>query len=211
MAKKPRAPKEKASQSAFDDALVTATLDEAAAMGWREVTIAGVASRAQIPLGAVLEKAPTKAHLALGVVKAIDRATMAGVTEPDPPVSAKDRLFDVIMRRFDAMNKHREGTRAMVRGVARDPGAAVMLGCRVQNSAAMMLGAAGIGTDGICGQMRIQGLKAIMLSAVRAWMKDDTADLAETMAAVDRALNQAERLLKFMPSLRSRPTEAKQA
>ena len=51
----------------------------------------------------------------------------------------------------------------------------------------------------------------IFLSAARAWMKDDSADLADTMAAVDRALSQAERLMKFLPNLRRRGEEPEAA
>ena len=42
--------------------------------------------------------------------------------------------------------------------------------------------------------MRIQGLKAVTAFALRAWMTDDSADLSKTMAALDRALNRAEKL-----------------
>jgi hypothetical protein len=115
------------------------------------------------------------------------------------------------MRRFDVLNRHKDGARAIARGAARDPAAALMLACRVDKSAAMMLGAAGIDAGGLCGLARIQGFKMIFLSAARAWMKDDSADLADTMAAVDRALSQAERLMKFLPNLRRRAEEPEAA
>ena len=215
MAKKPNtgkaAPKKAASTSDADDAIVAATLEEAAAMGWRDVTLAGVAARAGMTLGDFLQEAPTKAHLALRFLKDIDRRTLAAVAEPDPADTTKDRLFEVIMRRFDALNRHRDGARAIARGIARDPAAALMLTCRIEKSAAMMLAAAGIDTGGLCGLARIQGFKAIFLSAARAWMKDDSADLADTMAAVDRALIQAARLMKFLPNLRRRREEPEAA
>jgi hypothetical protein len=83
--------------------------------------------------------------------------------------------------------------------------------CRFDRSGAAMLAAAGISADGLCGLARIQGLKAIHLAALRAWMKDDSADLAATMAALDRALRQAERLLAMVPGLRRRDAAAETA
>lgn len=207
MAKKPSTAKATPKEAGTDDAIVAATLHEAAAIGWREVTLTGVAARAGMTLSALLHEAPTKAHLALRFLKDVDRATLDAGGDPDPSDSAKDRLFEIIMRRFDVLNRHKDGARAIARGVARDPATALMLACRVDKSAAMMLGAAGIDASGLCGLARIQGFKAIFLSAGRAWMKDDSADLAETMAAVDRALGQADRLMKFLPNLRRRREE----
>ena len=209
MARKPRAQKTtspKAGKAAAGpaDAIVKATLAEAAAVGWRELTLAAVAEQAGMSLGALLNEAPTKAHLLCRFIAHLDRATLAGVTTPDFSQSPRDRVFEVLMRRFDAMNQVRDGALAIARGVMRDPGAAVVAGLRTDRSAAAMLGAAGISAEGPCGFLRVKGLKAIFLTAARAWMKDGTADMANTMAALDKALRQAERLLRFNPLRRPR-------
>src|SRR2546423_1190285 len=111
MARKPRAQKatRKSPAAAPIDAIVEAALAEAATLGWREVTMAAVAARAGVSLGALLSEAPTKAHLVCRFLAHLDRATLAGVTTPDLSASARDRLFEVLMRRFDALNRHRDG------------------------------------------------------------------------------------------------------
>jgi hypothetical protein len=55
-----------------------------------------------------------------------------------------------------------------------------------------MLEAAGIGSGGLKGCLRVRGLALIYLTAARAWLGDDTEDLAPTMAALDRALMRAQ-------------------
>ena len=208
MARKPRTQKKMTGSrkpaAGPDDPILAATLAEAATVGWRDVTLAAVAEHAGISLGEMLTEAPTKAHLVCRFIAHLDRATLAGVTAPDLSQSPRDRVFEVVMRRFDALNKTRDGAKALLRGALRDPASAVIAGLRSNRSVAMMLGAAGISADGPCGFLRGQGLKAIYLAALRAWMRDDTDDMASTMAALDKALRQAERVLSFNPLRRPR-------
>jgi hypothetical protein len=56
-----------------------------------------------------------------------------------------------------------------------------------------LLDAAGVSTAGLPGALRVRGLTVVWLAAVRAWARDDSADLAATMRAVDDALQRAER------------------
>jgi hypothetical protein len=42
--------------------------------------------------------------------------------------------------------------------------------------------------------LRVKGLSAVYLHGLRAWFRDDSPDKAKTMAALDRALGQADRL-----------------
>jgi hypothetical protein len=193
------------------DPIVSATLAEAATVGWREVTLVAVAEQAGMSLGELLSEAPTKAHLLCRFIAHLDRASLAAVTAPDLSQPPRDRVFEVLMRRFDALNQHRDGARAIVRGLMRDPGGALAVSLRTNRSAAAMLGAAGLSADGPCGFLRVQGLKAIFLAALRAWVRDDTADMANTMAALDKALRQAERLLSLNPLRRPRDKAAEAA
>ena len=177
--------------------IVDAGLDEAAAVGWGHVTMEAVAMRAGLGLGEVLLEVPNKTGLLLAFLKRIDARTLAPVKRIDPADSNRDRMFEIVMRRFDALNEKREGARAFVNGVTRDPAAAIAALCQLERSFAAMLEAAGISSSGIAGLIRIQGFKAVLAAALRAWMTDDSTDLAKTMAALDRGLNRAEKLAGF--------------
>jgi AcrR family transcriptional regulator len=175
------------------DRVIDAVAAEAAAVGWRNVTMEAVAERAGLGLGAALLQVPSKTHALCGMVDRIDARTLTPVTKLDPDDSPRDRLFEILMRRFDALNERRDEAKAVITGVACDPAAALVVGCRLQKSFAAMLGAAGISADGLRGLVRVQGLQAVTASALRAWMNDDSADMAKTMAALDRALDRAEK------------------
>jgi len=209
MAKKP-SPSPKAAQPAPTDIdlIVDAGLIEAAAMGWRHLSMSAVAARAGLDLGAVLIHAPTRVHLLALLLDRLDRRMLAGVKTPDEADSVRDRLFEVAMRRFDAMNSARDGMRAVLTGLRFDPAAAAFALCRADRSAAAMLAAAGVSPDGLLGYARIQGMKVVLLCAARAWIDDDSADLSKTMAALDRALARAERIAGFRGFRRPSPEAA---
>lgn len=179
------------------DRIIDAALEEAGAIGWRHLSMNAVASRAGLTLGEVLGEVPTRAHLVLRIYDRLDRRMLAAVTTIEEADSVRDRLFDVAMKRFDAMNAQRDGMRAVIAGLRYDVPAAGAALCRADRTAAVMLAAAGVSPDGWLGCARIQGMKLVLLSALRAWMDDDSADLAKTMAALDRALERAERLASF--------------
>ncbi|MGE3333905.1 MAG: hypothetical protein AB7I36_09690 [Rhodospirillaceae bacterium] len=198
MAKKPTSKTAKPQSASTEaDRIVDAGLAEAAALGWRNVSMSAVAARAGLPLAAALIAAPTRAHLVAKIFDRLDARMLDGVTARDDADSVRDRLFEIAMKRFDAMNANREGLCAVVAGARFDPPALGVALCRADRSAAMMLSAAGVSPDGLFGCARIQGLKVVLACALKAWMDDESADLAKTMAALDRALERAESLARF--------------
>lgn len=214
-AKKPAAktsPKRKVSAKKIGgsalDRVIDAGLDEAAIGGWRNTTMEAIASRAKVRWGEALILVPTKAHFVLRILDRVDAQTLAGVKRIENDDTPRDRLFEIMMRRFDALNSHRDGYKSVICATVRDPVVAPLALCRLRSSMAAMLEAAGISADGLRGLIRIKGLATVGAYALRAWMKDDSADLAKTMAALDRALAQAERVARFSPFRRREKSDA---
>jgi hypothetical protein len=48
----------------------------------------------------------------------------------------------------------------------------------------------------VAGALRAKGLMAINLATLRVWLRDDSADMAKTMAALDGYLRRVESLLR---------------
>jgi uncharacterized protein with von Willebrand factor type A (vWA) domain len=103
------------------------------------------------------------------------------------------------MRRLDALSPHKAAIRALVRDLPWDPAVALCGGPRFINAMRWMAESAGVETGGIAGVLRVKGLAAVYLSTLRAWLADDSADHAKTMAALDRALKQAEFFARSLP------------
>lgn len=173
--------------------ILDAAIDLAGRRDWNMVSLADVAKAAGVDLLTVHRCFPGKAALVAGFIRRIDESVLAGNLDSDD--SPRDRLFEVLMRRFDALNRYRSAALSFRRGVCRDPLAAAILGPIFLCSMALMLEVAAISTSGPMGILRLKGLAALWIVAFQIWTTDDSADLAKTMAALDRGLRRGEALL----------------
>jgi ubiquinone biosynthesis protein COQ9 len=181
--------------SEFDAALVTAVLAEAGLRGWRGASLVEAAREAGLDLARVRTRFPTKLTVLMRFGTMADQAALTDA----PAVGAvKDRLFDMIMRRFDVHQAHRAGVLAVLDAAAVDPALGLFLGRLSARSMAWLLEGAGLSATGLRGVLRAQGLLAVWLWSVRAWREDDSADLAATMTAVDKALDRAGQLARYI-------------
>ena len=172
--------------------VIDTALNLAAEKGWRDLALADIAQAAGISLAELYALHPSKQAILDAYRRGIDRAVLADDEVPEG--SAKDRLFDVLMRRLDKLEPHKAGLVRIGEDSARDPLAVICGLGRLERSMAAMLEAAGISAGGLRGVLRTKGLSAVYLSALRAWFKDETADKSKTMAALDKALGRAERV-----------------
>jgi len=190
---KPRA--QAAAQAA--DRVIDAALALAAERGWRDLALADIAEAADVSLADLYAHFRSKEAILVAFSRRIDAQVLAG---DDPELAAqpaRDRLFDVLMRRFDALAPHRDALRAILRASCADPLAAVCGALALRRSMACMLEAARLDSSGLRGLARVKGLAAIYLATMRVWLDDDSTDQARTMAALDRRLAQAERLIRL--------------
>ncbi len=184
--------------------IVEATLDLVRLQGWRHTTMADIATAARISLADLYRHFPGKAAILASFVRSIDQAVLEGDDPEASEESPRDRLFDVLMRRFDALTPHKEAVRVIIREAGRDPLAVACGGLSFGRSMACMLEAARIDSSGVTGLLRVKGLGALYLGVVRVWMDDDTDDLSKTMAALDKRLRRAEDLLHLCRGRRRR-------
>jgi AcrR family transcriptional regulator len=189
-----------------EDRILDAALRIAARDGWRVAALARVAAEAEVDLPALYALFPTKPALLVGLLRRVDRAVLAGATPAPSDGSPRDRLFDVVMRRFDALQAHRAGLAAII-AAGRDPLGGLALIGPFRRSMAWMLEAAGISSDGWAGRLRGAGLAVVYARAFRVWLDDDSADLGKTMAALDSGLAQAERWVSALPGVVARRPE----
>ena len=175
--------------AAFDTALIAAAFQLAAEQGWRRVSVVAAARAAGLPLARARERFPGRSAILLRFGRLADQAALTEAPSEGP---VRDRLFDLLMRRIDALQTHRAGVLALLRALPADPPTALLLALATRRSMRWMLEAAGIPTRGIHGELRVKGLLAVWLWTLRAWRADDGEDLGTTMAALDAALRRAE-------------------
>lgn len=178
-------------QTAIADRLAKAALEQAARHGWGRVSVATAATAANIPLAEAYAAVADKPALLRAVLSRTDRLVLAD-GPADAEESPRDRLFEILMRRFDALNADRDGYRAVLQGMPGDPIAGLLLLPHFAASMGWMLEAARLSSSGLLGNLRIKAVAAVYLNTLRTWIDDDSADMARTMAALDTGLRQAE-------------------
>lgn len=187
---------------AADRALET-FLSLVAERGFAEVSLRDVAQAAGLGMAELYRLHPDKMSLATAFMARIDSEVLAGTPhETDPEETARDRLFDVMMRRYDALRAHRDALREIRRAATRDPMLALALGTVLRRSMAAMLEAAALSSDGLTGAVRQNGLLALHYAVSRVFDRDETDDLSKTMAALDSRLKKAERWSQLFENYR---------
>lgn len=181
--------------------------------GYAGVSLRDVAQEAGRSLAELYRRYRDKPALVAAVMARIDEEVLAGTPrQTDPEETARDRLFDVMMRRYDALKPHRALLRQLRQLVSRDPFLALSLAPAMRRSAAAMLEAAAIPSDGFAGAVQQNGLIALHMAVLPVFQADETGDLSKTMAALDSRLKSAERLMqvfeKYRPLSLARGREA---
>ena len=179
---------------------IAVMLDLVAEQGWRAVTLGRIAQASGLPLSALYGQYASKTDLLTAYARRIDLAMLAALGEPGPaPADAaavKDRLFEAVMARFDALNPHKAAIRVMMRELPGDPLAlACFLHRGLRQGLDWMLAVAELDAGGLSGAIRRKLLGGIYLDTLRVWLKDDGTDMAATMAHLDKRLEQALGLL----------------
>ncbi len=171
-----------------EDRLIDATMKLVVERGWRNLSLAEIGEAAGLGLAELHAIAPSKSAILTLLIRRIDQQVLAEGRLSEEQGSARDRLFDVLMRRFDAMQPYRVALGEILYDCRRDPLSLATSLPRLACSMAWMLEAAGLDSHGLRGVIRMKGLSAAYLVTLRTWLKDDSDDLAATMATLDRQL-----------------------
>lgn len=180
---------------------VDVLLDLVAEQGWRRVTLAEVAAASGLSLAALYQQYPSKTAMLTAYAHRVDAAMLGALDQATPqmaenPDLAKDRLFEAIMSRLDALGAHKAAIRVLMRELPADPPAlACLLYGGLGPGLDWTLAAAGLDRPGLAGLLRRKALGAVYLDVLRVWLKDESADLSATMAHLDKRLGQAMRFL----------------
>ena len=191
MQNEPQAGPGAADPNPADPDVIAAFWRVVAERGWHGVSFRRVAQGSGRTLESLRARYATPMGLLRAHARMVDREVLTGTIDGQGG-SVRDRLFDLLMRRFDALQPHRAGVLRLSRDARRDPLLALALGPQLLASMAWMLEGAEVDTAGAKGLLRVKGLAAVWLSAARAWAEDESGDLGQTMAALDKALDRAE-------------------
>lgn len=168
--------------------IIQAFMDLLAERAYERIGFDDVAARAGVPLHRCRALFNSPVAVLAAHMREIDQRVLQGEDTDVGQESPRERLFDVLMRRLEALAPRKAAIRSLSRSARCNPVLALALNCLTVRSQAWMLTAAGIDSSGVRGALRAQGMACLYASVLRTWLDDDDPGLARTMAALDRAL-----------------------
>jgi AcrR family transcriptional regulator len=178
------------------DRVIDAAMALFATRDFAKVGLADIAEEAGVSLSALRELYDGKLAIVADFSRRIDQAVLEG--GPAEGETPRDRLFEILMRRFDALGPHKAAVRSLARAARRDLCLGRFLHKNSRRSQSWMLVAAGADVSGLLRAVAVEGLVCVHAEALRTWLHDDDPGLAKTMATLDRALERGARAMNFV-------------
>jgi AcrR family transcriptional regulator len=202
MAKKPAATATETAKPDPRKAAIEALMALVAERGWAEVELADVAERAELPLSTLRDLFPSKGAMLAGFGRMIDKAVIEGANPDLIGEPVHERVFDVMMRRLDAMTPYKAGLFEVRRALRRDPLSLAALNQAALNNWRYLLGSAGVKVEDELGVVKIQGAAMVFARTVDTWLDETDPAMPKTMATLDRELKNGARVLGFADDVR---------
>ncbi|HUU24851.1 MAG TPA: hypothetical protein VMW68_04715 [Methyloceanibacter sp.] len=177
---------------------VRAALDLAQQRDWGDVTLADIAKHAGLDLADLRREFACKSDILRAFQAEVDAEVLSKVKPAGAETSVRDRVFDMIMTRFEVMAPYKPALKRIACYLRCRPGEASLLACSTFATQYWMLAGAGAKLDGARAAVRVAGLTAVYSRAFKVWLEDPSPSLDKTMAMLDRALSNGERALEKM-------------
>ena len=174
---------------------IVAALDLAAEGGWQAVTFPAIAERSGVSLADLRRDFTCKTDILRAFQAEIDAEVLAKSKAATPEQGPRDRVFDMIMTRFELMTPYKPALRRIFAALCCRPGEATRLLPSSLVSQYWMLAGAGAKLDGPGAGLRVAGLASIYAKVFGVWLDDNAPGLDRTMAALDRRLKNGEQCL----------------
>jgi hypothetical protein len=180
--------------------LASAALDLAADQPWQDIVLGDLCAASDASLSQCAHANVTKADVAAWCDGMLDQAMLDAITTIDRTQGVRDRLFDALMSRFDAMEENRAAWVSLILGEQQDGINSLARRARRLRTSAWALEASGVTASNLKGAGRAIGLARLLRLTETVWVTDDS-DLAKTMARLDQELRKGEEWVMRATSL----------
>ena len=205
MARRPKG----AAEAAPETVSLRDPLDAAMAMiglnGWRKFTLVDLAAELGLSIAEIYERFPCRAAILSELGKRLDNRMLDVAAADLTEMNTRDRLFELMMRRLDAMKPYKPALRRMARESRGDPEAGLAALGNLTRAIVEIVEAAGI--SGPMTYLARNGVGMLYARVFRVWLDDDEPEQGKTLAELDKGLAKmegaAQKLARFMPKRRS--------
>jgi hypothetical protein len=111
--------------------------------------------------------------------------------------SQRDMLFEIMMARYDILNEYRASVKNIISYFISRPQGVLKLIPKLIESKILIATFANINPSGIQGVIKIKIIFALYYITLFTWFNDENESLEKTMSALDKYLNNIEKVIKF--------------
>ncbi len=178
--------------------IIEAAIKLAETKKWPDISMTEIAGAAKVSLAQMRGEFSGKSAILRAFMAQIDQVVLDQAAEDVVDENPRDRLFDIIMLRFEALEPYKAALNNIFPSLKCHPTMALELSGSILRSAKWMLIAAGLETHGSAAFVRTRGLALVFGKTMEVWLVDEDAGLAKTMAELDRQLRRGEDWLKAL-------------
>ena len=173
--------------------IISTTLELSETIPWQEITIDGIAHATKIKSSDLLKIFPSKLLILNAFNRQLDAEIIQEFSNIEKLGSVRDQLFDILMARFDLLNRHKPAIKLIYKKTVPFDLLASAYGLSsLTKSMGIVLSIVGIPTDTLLGCMKTKILSAIFVRSFITWLGDDSTDMAKTMAILNSDLAKVE-------------------
>lgn len=176
--------------------VVDALMALAAEHRWSDIRLDEIADKAGLSLADLRDLFPSKGAILGAFIRRIDRIVLEGKPDDLDEADARDRVLDLMTRRFEALFPFRDALLSIRPAFEGDLLGLFALNQQGLNSWRYLLTSVGIDTEGPLGMLRVQGAVLVSARTLPVFLGEDDPTLPKTMAALDRELQRGERILR---------------
>jgi AcrR family transcriptional regulator len=162
--------------------------------GWRGFSFAALARRTGVPRVEIYRRFSSRGALLGSLTRHVDEAMLAVDEAELAGLPPRDRVFELLMRRLEAMVPYRAGLARLAREARADPCIVLSTACRLERSFIWLQDVAGLRRDGLRARLARRALALAYLRALRVWFEDEGVDLGKTMAELDTQLRRVQKV-----------------
>ena len=163
---------------------------------WRTITVEEVYKKSNVKKK-IFKEIHNKKDLLINIIKFFD-FNLNILSQTVEKSTSKDMIVEVMMLRFDILQKYRKSIVNVFDFIKAKPQEIVFLLPTFIESISLMANLAHINTKGLKGNLRIKGLLVIYLSTFLVWTRDTSNTLDKTMISLDSNLNRAGKIVNIL-------------